>query len=103
MAHRWHHVENSKISYSGTTMVLDIPHLSNEQMTGTLHKADPSKTPHEMEWVRATEPSAGTTLLAIYEISGDTFRVCFDPSGNARPEEFAGSGHVCHVWKRVKS
>jgi hypothetical protein len=45
-------------------------------------------------------------MLAIYEwVDDDTYRVCYDPSGKARPKEFkapAGSGYILHVWKRAK-
>jgi hypothetical protein len=30
----------------------------------------------------------GKIILAIYELKGDTLRVCYDLSGKARPSEF---------------
>ena len=33
-------------------------------------------------------PNAGKTFLAIYELDGDTMRVCYDLSGTRRPAEF---------------
>jgi uncharacterized protein (TIGR03067 family) len=44
-------------------------------------------------------------LLGIYEIEGDTYRVCFAPAGKERPKDFncpEGSGHTLTVWKREK-
>jgi uncharacterized protein (TIGR03067 family) len=44
-------------------------------------------------------------LLGIYEIEGDTYRLCFAPAGKERPKDFAckaGSGHTLTVWKREK-
>jgi uncharacterized protein (TIGR03067 family) len=44
-------------------------------------------------------------LLGIYEVEGDTYRVCFAPAGKERPKDFAskaGSGHTLTVWKREK-
>jgi uncharacterized protein (TIGR03067 family) len=39
--------------------------------------------------IRGTDgPNAGKTILAIYELSGDTFRVCYDLSGMKTPEDF---------------
>jgi uncharacterized protein (TIGR03067 family) len=33
-------------------------------------------------------PNKGKTILAIYEITDDTLRICYDLSGKARPTEF---------------
>ncbi len=33
-------------------------------------------------------PNKGKTILAIYEIIGDTMRACYDISGDKRPTEF---------------
>jgi hypothetical protein len=38
-------------------------------------------------------------------INKDSYRICFAPAGKPRPTKFstkAGSGHILHVWKRVK-
>jgi hypothetical protein len=53
----------------------------------------------------AEGPNKGTVILGIYEISGDTLKVCFDPEGKKRPTEFktaAGSQTTLAVYKRVK-
>ena len=45
----------------------------------------------------------GSELLAIYEISGDTFKACYSINGAARPTEFKsteGSDRVLAVYKR---
>jgi uncharacterized protein (TIGR03067 family) len=67
---------------------------------------DPSKKPAEMDWVRENGPGKEKTMMAIYEwLDGDTYRICFDPSGKERPKEFKsapGSGYVLHTWKRAK-
>jgi len=45
----------------------------------------------------------GAELLGIYEISGDTFKVCYAVNGAARPKEFKsaeGSDHVLATYKR---
>jgi len=45
----------------------------------------------------------GDELAAIYEISGDTFKVCYAVNGAARPTEFKsaeGSDHVLAIYKR---
>ena len=46
---------------------------------------------------------SGDQLAAIYELSGDTFKLCYAINGAARPKEFKsadGSGHIFQVYKR---
>lgn len=72
--------------------------------TGT-HKLDPSKSPKAIDMTMTDGPSKGTVMLGIYEIDGDTMKVCFDPQGKKRPTEFktdATSGYFLNVHKRVK-
>jgi len=51
-------------------------------------KLDPSKKPKEMDIIGTEGPNNGKTLLAIYEMTDDTLRICYDLSGKARPSEF---------------
>ena len=51
-------------------------------------KVDSSKKPKEMDIIGTDGPNKGKTFLAIYELDGDTLRVCYDLSGKARPTEF---------------
>jgi uncharacterized protein (TIGR03067 family) len=51
-------------------------------------------------------PEKGQTLLGIYELEGDTYKVCLGMPGKPRPKAFAakaGSGHVLEVLKREKA
>ena len=49
---------------------------------------DPTTKPKRLT-IQGTEgPNAGKTFLCIYELEGDTFRVCYDLSGMKHPEEF---------------
>jgi uncharacterized protein (TIGR03067 family) len=54
---------------------------------GTL-KLDSSKKLKEMDIIGAEGPNKGKTFLAIYEMTGDTLRICYDLSGKTRPTEF---------------
>lgn len=54
---------------------------------GTL-KIDAGKTPKAIDIVGVEGANKGKTILAIYEINGDTVRICYDLSGAARPTEF---------------
>lgn len=76
-----------------------------EDIEGT-HKLDPAKTPKHIEAVRTRGPHKGEKMLGIYELDGDTFKVCFAAPGKGdRPTAFksaAGSGHRLLVLKREK-
>jgi uncharacterized protein (TIGR03067 family) len=67
---------------------------------------DPSKQPRQMDVHARSGPDEGQTLLAIYELSGDTWRVCYARAGKPRPEAFTtseGSQRVLISYKRKKS
>jgi uncharacterized protein (TIGR03067 family) len=67
-------------------------------------KLDPSKSPKTLDATVAEGPNKGTVILGIYEINGDTLKVCFDPEGKKRPTEFksAPGSQTLVVHKRVK-
>lgn len=68
-------------------------------------KLDPSKSPKALDSKVTDGPNKGKVYLCIYEISGDTLKVCFDPEGKKRPKEFktaADSPTTLVVHKRVK-
>ena len=68
-------------------------------------KLDVAKKPKELDITYTEGPEKGKTLLAIYDLQGDTYKVCIDVEGKGRPTEFAskkGSGHVLQVLKREK-
>jgi uncharacterized protein (TIGR03067 family) len=63
---------------------------------------DPSKKPRAID---VKLEGSDQAVQGIYEIDGDTFRMCYAAPGGERPKEFAtkaGSGHTLAVWKRVK-
>ena len=45
----------------------------------------PSKSPKAIDVTLTEGPMKGVVLLGIYEIDGDTLRVCFDMGGKKRP------------------
>jgi uncharacterized protein (TIGR03067 family) len=68
-------------------------------------KLDPSKSPKTIDVTVAEGLNKGAVMLGIYEISGDTLKVCFDPEGKKRPTEFksaSGSQTFVNVHKRVQ-
>jgi len=86
--------EGDKYSVKNSDQVVEAARL----------KLDPSQSPKAFDSTVTEGPNRGTVILAIYEISGDTLQVCFDPEGKKRPTEFkAESGsQTLVVHKRVK-
>ena len=68
-------------------------------------KLDSSKSPKTIDVTMTERVNKGAVMLGIYEIDGDTLKVCFDPQGKKRPTEFKsapGSANFVNVHKRVK-
>ena len=67
-------------------------------------KLDPSKSPKTLDAAVTEGPNKGGVILGIYEISGDTLKVCFDPEGKKRPTQFKtlSGSQTLVVHKRVK-
>src|SRR2546423_10706859 len=76
----------------------------DEVIQAATQKLDPSKSPKTLDVTVAEGPNKGAVMLGIYEISGDTLKVCFDPEGKKRPTEFksASGSQTLVVHKRVK-
>jgi uncharacterized protein (TIGR03067 family) len=67
-------------------------------------RIDPSKTPKRIDTIPADGANAGKVDKGIYEINGDTLRLCYAPPGQDRPTEFnaeEGSGRWVSVDRRV--
>ena len=62
-----------------------------EMIEGT-HKLDPTKKPKEIDAVRTRGPHKGETLRGVYELTEDTFVVCFAAPGKDRPKELKAEG-----------
>jgi uncharacterized protein (TIGR03067 family) len=99
-------VSRSKIVYDGNKIQLFTPHQSGEAIIADVVAIDPKKNPKEMRFVRRNGPSAGKTIVGIYEFEGnDQYKFAFDPTGQVTLKEFVtkeGTGHMRHTWKRVK-
>lgn len=53
---------------------------------------DSGSKPRSMTIVGTEGPNQGKTFPAIYELKGDTLRICYDLSGAKRPTEFKSVG-----------
>lgn len=66
-------------------------------------KIDPTKKPKQSETTYTEGELKGKTVLGIYEIDGDSMKICFSLPGKDLPTEFSskpGSGHVLITYKR---
>ena len=67
------------------------------------HKFDPDKKPPQVDAVVTEGEDKGNTMLGIYELKGDTLKVCFDPKGKEWPTDFTGkAGRMTAVVEREK-
>ena len=68
-------------------------------------KLDLSKQPKVIYLTMTEGMFKGNTLPAIYEMDGDTWKVCMALKGDEPPQGFAtqdGDGHLLHVYKKEK-
>jgi uncharacterized protein (TIGR03067 family) len=66
---------------------------------GTL-KLDATKKPKEIDMALS---EGKQTALGIYELSGDTYKLCYAPPEKDRPKEFGakeGTGYTLSEWRR---
>ncbi|MBJ7346394.1 MAG: TIGR03067 domain-containing protein [Gemmataceae bacterium] len=71
-----------------------------------IQSVDITKSPKTIDATDASGRNKGKTILGIYEIKGDEFKVSFSMPGKPRPTKFTTekdeSGQWVHIWKRVK-
>jgi uncharacterized protein (TIGR03067 family) len=78
---------------------------SNEAPDKGTYKLDAQKKPRQITIAGTEGPNKGKTIPAIYEVSDDTLKVCYDLSGQAHPEEFKtkpGTQLFLATYKRDK-
>ena len=68
---------------------------------GTLKLAE-DKKPKHMDIIGTDGPNKGKTILAIYEVQGDSMRVCYELEGKVRPKEFSGKQMLLIKYERKK-
>jgi uncharacterized protein (TIGR03067 family) len=69
-------------------------------------KVDAVSSPRRLDLVFTEGPEKGNTSLAIYELDGDTWKLCLTAGGKERPTEFTtrpGSGHAFEILNRQTS
>jgi uncharacterized protein (TIGR03067 family) len=68
-------------------------------------EVDPAKKPKQMTITGTEGPSQGKSLPAIYELSGDTLKICYQLEGKDPPaalESKAGTATLFIEYKREK-
>jgi uncharacterized protein (TIGR03067 family) len=69
------------------------------------YTTDATARPKTIDLVHTAGGNKGKTQLGIYEVEGDTMKICFTNPGLPRPVDFeskAGDGRTSAVWKLVK-
>lgn len=95
------------ISLKGVTLTLEDGKytLKSGSLDKGTYTADAAKKPKEMDIKGTDGPNKGKTFLCIYELTGDSLKVCYDLSGAARPKEFKttpGTKLFLATYKRKK-
>lgn len=68
-------------------------------------KLNSTKKPKELDVTTKDKDGNEITILGIYELDGDTHKVCMAPKDEPRPTDYTsteGSGRTLIVWKRAK-
>jgi uncharacterized protein (TIGR03067 family) len=93
--------KNVHLVLKGDTFRMVVP----EATFGGRYAIDPTAHPKTIDVTFTEGPEEGKSSYGIYELDGDTYKVCMGLTGKPRPTEFAskpGSGHVLEVLKREK-
>jgi len=92
--------------FRGSRIVVKGDSFSTISMGATYSgkiRLNASASPAKLDLMFEEGPSAGMIQRGIYELSGDTLRVCFSTPGKERPSQLAtkaGEGRTLAVWKR---
>jgi uncharacterized protein (TIGR03067 family) len=79
--------------------------MQGQRITRGQFRVDLSKMPKHFDVTITAGPNKGHVLPAIYELEGDTYKVCSSLVSKERPSAFAskpGSGTLLQVLKREK-
>jgi uncharacterized protein (TIGR03067 family) len=67
---------------------------------------DESKMPHTIDYMNIVGANRGKAQAGIFEMSGDTLRLCMAASEKTRPKDFSskpGDGRTFTTWRRTKN
>src|SRR5262249_46639213 len=108
-------VEGRKVEAAATTASVVIrgakytvkyPESGGKKASEMTFTLDPSKKPRAIDFTSTSGPEKGKLSRGIYELAGDTLKICFNPDKDGkRPTEFttkAGSRLRSVTLERVK-
>jgi uncharacterized protein (TIGR03067 family) len=87
-----------RVTHGNVTMVLAGP----QSMLDATFTLDPSHSPPHIDYVNRSGKNKGKAQAGIYEIEGNTLRICVAPPGGARPKDFTskkGDGRSYTEWR----
>ena len=90
------------LTVDGDKYTFTIQDMSEEQ--GTI-KIDPSQKPRAIDVMIMSGEDKGKSQYGVYEVEGDTLKLCFATPGKERPKALAakeGSMHSLFIFKRQK-
>jgi uncharacterized protein (TIGR03067 family) len=94
-------LKGRKLVITGNRYFAESPVTGGEKGTFTI---DPTQRPKSMDSSPSEEPNRGRKRLAIYEINGDSLKLCYTAFGGARPKAFVsepGSETILVIYKRA--
>jgi uncharacterized protein (TIGR03067 family) len=99
-------IEGQQMPSMGSRIVIEgdrfITVAMGAEYGGTI-AIDTSKKPKRFDLTFTEGPEQGNRSLGIYELDGDTWRICLGLTGKTRPRKFAtapGSGHALETLAR---
>jgi len=91
-------------TFKDAKLIMADGHYTYQNDHGT-YKLVTSQKAMGMDVTGVEGPNQGKTFPAIYELTGDTLRICYDLAGKSRPTEFAtraGTRQFLASYKRAK-
>lgn len=91
-----------RVTHGNVTTVLAGPQV----ILKASFTIDESKTPHTIDYVNVEGANRGKSQAGIFELSGDTMRICMAAPGKPRPDGFSSKskdGRSYTTWRRRKN
>lgn len=88
----------SRILMDGDRFRMESPEATYEG----IFNIDVEKTPHHIDIEFIDGPEAGNYSFGIYELNGDTLKICLGLAGFSRPESFATSPNSGHALENLR-